>query len=125
MKKLSYQQTKTFTRLFKKLTKRFRTLPQDLELAKKAAIELLHLHELDNQSCFRLRHFNHPDCIFFKIKKFACRSLKGKGARSGIRVIYAFFPKSSEVVFIEIYYKESDDQGESQELIDEYLGCLD
>lgn len=124
MKTLTYHETKTFTRLLKKLTKRFRTLPQDLELAKKAAIELLHLHELDNRSCFPLKQFHQADCKLFKIKKFACRALKGKGARSGIRIIYAFHPKTADVVFIEIYYKESDGQRESVDLIQDYLKTI-
>jgi len=124
MKTLTYSETKSFSRTLKKLTKRFRTLPQDLEIAKKAAIELLHIHDLDNRSCFRLKEFEHDECAIFKIKKFACRTLKGKGARSGIRVIYAYHYKNCEIVFIEIYYKESDSQRETVELIEEYLKSL-
>ena len=41
----------------------------------------------------------------YKAKKFACRSLKGTGVQSGIRVIYAYFDETDEIQLIEIYYK--------------------
>jgi len=41
----------------------------------------------------------------FKAKKFACKALKGKGAQSGIRVIYAYHEGEDWVEFIEIYFK--------------------
>lgn len=40
-----------------------------------------------------------------KVKKFACKSLKGKGGHSGIRFTYAYFPFEDKIEFIEIYYK--------------------
>ena len=42
---------------------------------------------------------------FYKVKKFACKSLKGRGARSGIRLIYAYLPVKKHVVLLELYYK--------------------
>jgi hypothetical protein len=41
----------------------------------------------------------------FKAKKFACRSLKGRGVMSGIRVIYAYYSESDKVELIQIYFK--------------------
>jgi len=123
MTKLTYRDTEKFTRLLKKLTKRFRTLPADLETAKKATIELYHLKQIDNASCFRLQYDSYTNCTIYKIKKFACRSLKGKGIQSGIRVTYAYFPTTYLVEFIEIYYKGGQ-TNESNELITEYLKGL-
>ena len=34
-----------------------------------------------------------------------CRSLKGKGVHSGIRVIYAYYREMDRIELIEIYYK--------------------
>lgn len=51
-----------------------------------------------------------------KARKFACRSLKGKGAQSGIRVIYAYFKQADRIEFIEIYYK-GDKENEDRERI--------
>jgi hypothetical protein len=36
-------------------------------------------------------------------KKLACRSLKGKGVASGIRVIYAYFEQEDVIELVEIY----------------------
>jgi mRNA-degrading endonuclease RelE of RelBE toxin-antitoxin system len=41
----------------------------------------------------------------YKVRKFACKALKGKGAMSGIRVIYAYFPDLDKVEFVEMYFK--------------------
>jgi len=41
----------------------------------------------------------------YKAKKFACKSLKGKGVQSGIRVIYAYEEEKDRIVLIEIYFK--------------------
>jgi len=35
---------------------------------------------------------------------FSCKSLKGKGVRSGIRIIYAYYEEEDIIEFIEIYY---------------------
>ncbi|NGX33152.1 MAG: hypothetical protein K1060chlam4_01213, partial [Candidatus Anoxychlamydiales bacterium] len=60
--------------------------------------------------------FNSPQV--YKAKKFACKALKGKGARSGIRVIYAYVPENDEIRLIEIYSK-SDKENENRERIKE------
>ncbi len=54
----------------------------------------------------------------YKAKKFACKALKGRGANSGIRVIYAYFPENDKVDFIEIYSK-SDKENEDRSRIKE------
>ena len=59
----------------------------------------------------------------FKATKFACRSLKGKGARSGVRVIYTFHEQEDLIVLIEIYYK-GDRPNEDRERITRYLESL-
>ena len=40
-----------------------------------------------------------------KVRKIACKSLKGKGVMSGLRLIYAHFEEKNKVVFIELYHK--------------------
>jgi hypothetical protein len=56
-----------------------------------------------------------------KAKKFACKSLKGKGVLSGIRVIYAYQEEENKVEFIEIYYK-GNKKNEDGERILKYFG---
>jgi len=84
---LAYDKTEKFSQLLRKLSKRYRTLPEDLEIVKKAAIELLHVKTLDNQSCYKLQGFSTEPCEIYKVKKFACKALRGTGNRSGMRLI--------------------------------------
>jgi len=55
----------------------------------------------------------------YKVKEFACLSLKGKGSQSGIRIIYAYFEKKDRIELIEIYYK-GDKENENRERILRY-----
>ena len=104
--KISYEETNEFTRDFKKLSKKFGSLSGDLETAKKNAIELFHLRRIDNGGIFEIKGVGNSDEFkFYKIKKFACKSLPGRGAKSGIRIIYAYFPTEQKIVFIEMYFK--------------------
>lgn len=119
---MNYQQTDAFLKDFKRLLKRFKSLEGDLETAKKNAIELFHVRKINNLSVFSIPQFHFDDVVIYKLKKFACRALKG-GAKSGIRVIYAYFPADQAVVFLEIYYK-GDQEREDQQRIKNYLASL-
>ena len=115
-----YSSTEAFQKDLKRLAKKFASLPQDLEMVKKAAIELFHLKKIDNSAVFLMPDFCSENFQVCKIKKFACRSLKGRGVRSGIRVIYFFDIKKLEVVFLEMYFK-ADQENEDREKIKNYL----
>ena len=95
-----------FIRDLKQLTKRFRTLEEDLEKLIDYSICLRHKQGIDNGGIFQIPGlgFEHPPV--YKVKKFACKSLKGKGAQSGLRLIYAYFNYEDRIELIEIYYKE-------------------
>lgn len=45
--------------------------------------------------------------IVIKIRKIASASIRGRGAHSGFRIIYAWIPELEEVVLIEIYHKSN------------------
>jgi mRNA-degrading endonuclease RelE of RelBE toxin-antitoxin system len=123
MSKISYEATGEFKKDFKKLQKKFKTLEDDLELAKIAAIELYHLQNLDNLSIFPIQGLCSPEIQICKIRKFACKALKGRGSKSGIRVIYAFHCETYKIVFIEIYFK-GEKENEDKERIRDYLKDL-
>jgi hypothetical protein len=91
-----------------------------LETAKRNAIELYHIRRIDNQSVFPIEGLCTDEIKILKIKKFACKSLKGRGAKSGIRIIYAFHCQSCKVDFIEIYFK-SEKRIENRDRIKDYL----
>ena len=116
---INYDETKKFTRDFKKLLKKFPSLQDDLKVTKKYRIELFHCKKIDNRSIFQIEGAsNHNELQFYKIKKFQCKSLKGRGAKSGIRMIYAFFPTQQKVVFLEIYFKAKQKNEDRQRIVD-------
>ena len=86
-----------FTKDLKKLVKKFPTLKEDLKKFISTQLVLFHKLGMDNNGIFRLTDLGFDNPPVFKAKKFACRSLKGKGVMSGIRVIYAYHLKSDRI----------------------------
>lgn len=117
---ISYSSISEFDKDLKRLLKRFSTLEDDIETAKKSAIELLHLKQIDNGAIFEIPSFCSEAVKVCKLKKFACRSLKGRGIKSGIRITYVYVCDSDSVIFIEIYFK-GDKENEDKERIKEFL----
>ncbi len=118
--KIEYNTTNFFQKDLKRLLKKYKTLEDDLEVAKRDAIELYHLKRIDNQSVFPIQGFCTKVIQICKIKKFACKALKGRGSKSGMRVIYAFYCQSCKVDFIQIYFK-GNKKNEDRKRIKEYL----
>lgn len=118
---IRYRQTTKFSKLFKKLSKKYKTLPDDFEKLKKHSISLFHSKTInfDNKGIVEITGINHNLVRFYKVRKFACRALGG-GAMSGLRVIYAYQEKIDLVEFVEIYYK-GNQANHSEKFIDEYL----
>lgn len=121
--RINYGETPEFQKDFKRLQKRFKSLEEDFKLVKIAAIELYHIQKINNLSVFPIQGFCTEKIQVCKIKKFACKTLKGKGSKSGIRVIYAYHDETFKIDFIEIYYK-GDKENENRERIKEYLKNL-
>ncbi len=120
MNPITYKSTSGFDKDLKKLLKKFRTLEDDIEVAKKNAIELYHLQKIDNDAVEPIPNFCTDELKICKLKKFACKALKGRGVKSGIRIIYAYFVLTSTVDFIEMYFK-GESENEDKERIKEYL----
>ena len=94
-----------FERDLKKLAKKFRTIEDDLDIFVETELYLFHKLKIDNKGIFRIVGLPYENPPVYKAKKFACRSLKGKGVHSGIRMIYAYFEEKGRIELIEIYYK--------------------
>lgn len=122
---IKYKRHPRFEKQIKKLLKKYRTLEEDLKIAQKAAIELWHLYEKDNKSIELIPGFDRENIKIYKIKKFACKSLKGKGVRSGIRITYAYFPNKMEVIYLEIYYKEKDSTDMDYDFVKQFIGQME
>jgi mRNA-degrading endonuclease RelE of RelBE toxin-antitoxin system len=123
MSQITYKNTSGFDKDLKKLLKKFRTLEDDVEVAKKNAIELFHLINIDNNSVETIPNFCSDELKICKIKKFACKALKGRGVQSGIRIIYAYHILTKTVNFIEIYFK-GESANEDKERIKQYLASI-
>ena len=105
-----------FSKDFKKLIKRYCSLEDDLETFIKAQLFPFHKLQIDNHGLFPINNLGFDSPQVYKAKKFACKALKGKGARSGIRVIYAYIPQNDVIYLIEIYSKY-DKENEDRERI--------
>ena len=123
MNPITYKSTSGFDKDLKRLLKKFRTLEDDIEVAKRNAIELFHLMNIDNNSVEPIPNFCFDELKIFKIKKFACKALKGRGVQSGIRIIYAYYVSTKTVDFIEIYFK-GETENEDKERIKDYLSSI-
>lgn len=113
-------QLSEFEKDLKKLKKRFRTLDSDLENFIKVQLKMFHKLDIDNKGIIEIKGLGIEYPEIYKARKFACRSLKGKGSKSGIRIIYAYFDREDKIEFIEIYYK-GDKENEERERIQKHF----
>jgi len=105
-----------FERDLKDLAKRFRTLDEDLVTLVRAQVLPFHKLGIDNRGVFQLTSLPFLEPKIFKVKKFACKALKGRGANSGLRLIYAYSEEADRIELIEIYFK-GDKEVEDRERI--------
>jgi mRNA-degrading endonuclease RelE of RelBE toxin-antitoxin system len=124
IKQIECFETSLFKKDLKKLLKRFRTLKDDLENLKINQIELLHVYKIDNQGTFEIKGFSNSEFEIYKVKKFACMSLKGRGCDSGLRLIYAINRVEKSVFLMEIYFKD-DKENEDISRITDFLRAID
>ena len=103
----------------KRLSKKYRSLAEDIGTLKKV-LSVSGMSGPRPPISFRLTDTGFDDPIIVKVKKFACKSLKGRGANSGIRVIYAYFPEEEIVKFVQIYFK-ADDENEDRQRISKHF----
>ena len=108
-----------FERDFKKLLKKYVTLEEDLDTMVRAQLGAFHKLGLDTGGVFRVEDLGDTTAPVFKVKKFACRALKSKGSRTGLRLIYAYVETEDRIDLIEIYIK-ADKETEDRERIRKY-----
>ena len=111
-----------FDKDMRKLLRRFKTLEDDLRVFIKNELNLYHKLKIDNKGVFQVPGLKIKSPKIYKAKKFACRSLKGKGVHSGIRVIYAYFDEQDKIELIEIYYKGDKEIGDRERIL-KYYAC--
>ena len=98
---MTFYELSEFKKDLKNLLKKYRTLNDDLEVVKRV---LAVTPDERPPFSFRMDNLGLETCII-KVKKIACKSLKGSGVNSGLRIIYAHFPDEQKITFIELYHK--------------------
>ena len=109
-----------FKKDLKKLSKRFRTLEEDFETFIATQLSLYHKQGIDNKGVVPNSGLGLTTPAVYKARKFACRSLKGRGADSGMRVIYAYWKDKDKLEFIEIYFKGDKENEDRQRILSYY-----
>lgn len=112
MIKVKFETLPEFQKDLKRLLKRYRTLNEDLEIVRKD------LNDEPGESppfSFRIDNLGIDTCVI-KVKKIACKALKGKGVNSGLRLVYAYFQEKRKIVFIELYHKNDKESEDCQRI---------
>lgn len=109
-----------FQKDLKKLEKNYSTLKQDLKVFVKIQLRLFHKLNIDNGGIFHISGLSIIQPQIYKARKFACKSLKGKGSSSGIRIIYAYFKDDDRIELIEIYFKGDKEKENRQRILKYY-----
>lgn len=104
----------------KKLSRKYKTLHEDLKTFINTQLKGYHKKGIDNGGIVRIPDLGIEHPRLYKVKKFACRALKGTGAQSGIRIIYAYYPDKDIIEFIEIYYKGDKANEDRQRILTYY-----
>ncbi|MEA3307417.1 MAG: hypothetical protein U9Q34_06495 [Elusimicrobiota bacterium] len=110
---INYRELPFFTKELKQLSKKYKSLPEDLKVFKQI------LTAIPNGNSKHFTPLNKNEiCVIIKARLF-CRYLKG----SSLRIIYAFHNQTNEINFIEIYFK-GNKTNEDKDRIKSYLKNL-
>jgi len=113
---MKFDELDEYKKDLKDLLKKYRTLNDDINVVKQV---LEFMPDERPPFSYRINNLGIETCII-KVKKIACKSLKGRGVNSGLRLIYAHFPDEQRIVFVELYHK-NDKENEDRERILKYF----
>lgn len=113
---MKFERLPEFETDVKALLKKYRTLNDDL-----AEVKVILKKRPDERPpfSFRIDNLGIKTCII-KVKKIACRALKGRGVNSGLRLIYAYFPDEQKITFIELYHKNDKEMEDRKRILDNF-----
>ena len=102
-----------FEKDLKQLLKKYRSLNDDL-----LEVKTILKKKPDERPpfSFRIDNLGLETCVI-KVKKIACKSLKGRGVNSGLRLIYAHFEVEQKITFIELYHKNDKEEQDKQRIL--------
>jgi hypothetical protein len=105
-----------FEKDMKSLLKKYRTLKEDLHEVK----TILNKRPDERPPfSYRIDQLGLSTCII-KVKKIACRALKGRGVNTGLRLVYAYFPAEQKIKFIELYHKNDKENEDKKRILDNF-----
>lgn len=113
---MTFDELTEFKKDLKTLLKKYRTLNDDLEEVKTI---LKKKPEERPPFSFRIDNLGLETCVI-KVRKIACKALKGRGVNSGLRLIYAHYPEEQKIIFIELYHKNDKENEDKQRIIDNF-----
>ena len=113
---MKFEELTEFKRDLKHLLKKYKTLHEDLKVVKK----ILELSTDERPPfSFRIDNLGIETCVI-KVKKTACKALKGRGVNSGMRLIYAHFEEAQKIIFIELYHKNDKENEDKQRILNHF-----
>ena len=105
-----------FKKDLKKLLKKYRSLDDDLKVLKK----VLKVEPKERPPfSFRIEGLGIETSVI-KVKKIACKSLKGRGVNTGLRIIYAHFEEDERIVFVELYHKNNNENEDRERILNNF-----
>jgi len=113
---MTFDELAEFKKDVKTLLKKYRTLNDDLGVVKR----VLEVNPDERPPfSYRIENLGLKTCII-KVKKIACKALKGRGVNSGLRLIYAWFQEEQKIVFIELYHKNDKESENRKRIMDNF-----
>lgn len=113
---MTFDELAEFQKDLKSLLKKYRTLNDDMDIVRKV-LEVF--PEERPPFSFRIDNLGLETCII-KVKKIACKALKGRGVNSGLRLVYAHFEKEQRITFIELYHKNDKENEDRQRIVSNF-----
>lgn len=113
---MKFDELAEFKKDLKGLLKKYRTLKDDIKVVKQV------LEIMPNERppfSFRIDNLGIETCVI-KVKKIACKALKGRGVNSGLRIVYAYFSADQRIVFIELYHKNDKKNEDRQRILNNF-----
>ncbi|MHB1178373.1 MAG: hypothetical protein ACYCZO_08585 [Daejeonella sp.] len=110
---MTFEELTEFKKDLKNLMKKFRTLNDDLDVVKQV---LTTAPEARPPFSFRIDNLNLETCVI-KVKKIACKALKGRGVNSGLRLIYSYYENDDKIIFVELYHKNEKENEDRERIL--------
>jgi mRNA-degrading endonuclease RelE of RelBE toxin-antitoxin system len=113
MKRIEFEELPEYSKDFKRLLKKYRTLIFDMEDVRK---DLNDEPDASPPFSFRIEGLR-ISSIIIKIKKITSDCFKGRGRNSGFRLIYAYLEENQKIVFIELYHKNEKENEDRKRIL--------